>query len=535
VLGHSYGDNLARPHYNKYGHNGGPDPYGLSFIDGSPALSVTEDGQWLLVADTVGGRLLFFPLAPDGLPLDRYARFALGVPSLTSQASNYGADRFTRPNHSVMTADGGLFVSDFGGSRVLYFELPDLAAASGKGALQPLRPYVPPPDQVPKSHPGYRGTRQQLLFRSIKSGIPATHVLGQVDFETGLRGAASARQLGKEIGGLTLDRERGWLFVTEKHNHRVAIMDISKGVSTFMPAFAALGQPDLDSNVPFFGRATIEKGQDRVFGAPGPSEREQRAAAMKDPSQWHPAGMKEPTGACYDHATKMFFVVNDRVEILGFDLSGPVTSGMEPAIRIGGPRSTVKTDLPHVDLWLGIDEERRRLWSGWFALDLSGDIRKAVPVIGHFGLGFHPKAQALEDKHSGPINNLLGYSVGFCNRFGGTINALTVNPRTGTVYMADNPRFRVLCFNPEFRFEREPLRLTIGRAAVGLTGTGGLAPLKFTVQQQTLPRGLTVDAETGIISGTPTGDPGEYRVRIDVKTSVGNVEGVRHIVLEKIH
>ena len=309
-----------------------------------------------------------------------------------------------------MTADGRLFVSDFGGSRVLYFELPELAAASGKGALQPLREYVPPPGYVAPTHPGYRGTRPQLLFRSISSGVPAKAVLGQVDFETGLRGVASARQLGKEIGGLTLDRERGWLFVSERHNNRVAIFDIAKKVTTFMPAFAALGQPDLDSNAPYWGRGRMDNSDhDRVFGAEGSApDHEARRRKKFDPSQWHPAGMKEPTGACYDHVTKTLFVVNEGREILGFDLSGPIRNGLEPAIRIGGRHSTVKTDLPHVGSWLGIDEQRRRLWSEWFALDLSGDIRKSVPVIGHFGLGSHPQAGVLQSSHSNRIANLLG-------------------------------------------------------------------------------------------------------------------------------
>ena len=90
-----------------------------------------------------------------------------------------------------------------------------------------------------------------------------------------------------------------------------------------------------------------------------------------------------------------------------------------------------------------------------------------------------------------------------------------MNPRTGTVYMADNPRFRVMCFQPEFRFETAPLRLVVGQPATGLTGTGGLAPMKFTVSASALPRGLTIDHETGIVSGTPQGkageDPGPYR------------------------
>lgn len=537
VLGQSYGGNITRPHFNQFGHNDGPNPYGLSFIDGSPALSVTPDGQWLLVADTVGGRLLFFPLKADGLPLDRYARFALGVPSLTEQGSNYGPDRFARPNHSVMTEDGKLFVSDFGGSRVLYFELPDLAAASGAAALQPLRPFVPPDGYISPSqrHPGYRGTRQEFLFRNIRSGVPAKHVLGQIDFETGLREVASERQLGKEISGLALDRNRGWLFVTERHNNRVVIMDVGKSVETFMPCFAVLGQPDFTSNAPYWGRDTVVNDQDRSFEL----ERLGRGGAAAAPVttvgsvRWHPAGLKDPTGGCFDHVTGMFFVVNDGREILGFDLSGEVTNGMEPVLRIGGPHSTVATDLPRVGSWIAIDEANRRLWSEWFALDLSGDIRRSIPVVGHFGLGFDTRARFLEGTDTARVANLLGYSVGFCHRFGGTINAVAVNPRTGTVYFADNPRFRVLCFQPEFQFESEPLTVTNGQPAVGLTGTGGMAPLEFMVDSGELPHGLTIDSETGVVTGVPRDRPGEYRLGLRVKTATGETRGSRTIILHE--
>ena len=190
LLGQFYGNDLTRPHYNKYGPNNGPDPYGFDFADGTPALSVTDDGQWLLAADPIGGRLLFFPLGADGLPLDRSARLALGVPTLDARANNYGDARFNRPGHTVLTEDGRLFASDFQGSRILYFELPNLVNATGRGALQPLRRFVPPKDRRPRP-------REDFEFRSVDSGIPALHVLGQVDFHAGLRGDGLATSDGQ--------------------------------------------------------------------------------------------------------------------------------------------------------------------------------------------------------------------------------------------------------------------------------------------------------------------------------------------------
>jgi len=243
LLGQFYGNDVSRPHFNKYGPNNGPDPYGLDFSDGTPALSVSEDGQWLLAADPIGGRLLFFPLARDGLPLDRSARLALGVPSLDSRANSFGPGRFNRAGHSLWTSDGRLFASDFQGSRIMYFELPQVADATGGQALKPPRA-VPPPEDRP-----FR-PREEFDLRSIDSGQPALHVLGQVDFYTGLRDTASNRQMSKEISGLAYDRERDWLFVAEKLSHRVVIVDVRQGVETYMAATAVLGQPDFEQNAP---------------------------------------------------------------------------------------------------------------------------------------------------------------------------------------------------------------------------------------------------------------------------------------------
>jgi hypothetical protein len=497
LLGQFYGNDLTRPHYNKYGPNNGPNPYGFDFADGVPALSVTDDGTWLLASDPIGGRLLFFPLGEDGLALDRSARLAIGVPTLEARANSYGAARFNRPGHTLLTRDGRLFAADFQGSRILYFELPNLINTTSRGALEPLRPFKPSPHRQPLP-------REDFEFRSVDSGGTALHVLGQVDFYTGLRDTASKRQMGKEISGLAFDRERGWLFVCEKLNHRVLIVDVGRGVDTYMPALAVLGQPDFDQNAAQWGQ-----------------------------KEWHPRGMTLPAGVCYDHKTKTLYVVSgDRQrEILGFDLSGEVANGMAPVLRIGGPHATVESDLPRVERWLALDEKNRRLWSGLFALDLSGDSRKRVPLSGWFGVGDHPDAEHDQDTHTGTVASLLGYSVGFCHRFGGAVNALAVNPRTGTIYTADSPRYRVLCFQPEFQFRSTTVQVPENTPLCAITGTGGLAPMQFSLTSGRLPKGLELGAADGLISGTPRDKRGSYEVEITVRTATGMTRGKLQLLL----
>jgi hypothetical protein len=174
---------------------------------------------------------------------------------------------------------------------------------------------------------------------------------------------------------------------------------------------------------------------------------------------------------------------------------------------------------------LALDEKNRRLWSGLFALDLRSDFHKRVPLLGWFGLGDHPEAAREQDTHTGPVPSLLGYSVGFCHRFGGAVNALAVNPRTGTIYTADSPRYRVLCFQPEFRFRSTALQVRKGAPVCEIVGTGGLAPLQFSLAAGQLPAGLELDAKYGLIRGAPRDHRGSYVVEIAVQTATGTSRG----------
>jgi hypothetical protein len=191
----------------------------------------------------------------------------------------------------------------------------------------------------------------------------------------------------------------------------------------------------------------------------------------------------------------------------------------------------VESDLPAVAPLLGIDEKRRWLWNGLVALDLSGDLRKRARVVGWFGLGTHPDVVKEQDNHSGKTPSLLGYSVGFCDRFGGATSAMAVNPLTGTLYVADTPRYRVLCYQPKFSFRREPIVMVNGRTACEISGDGGLAPLRFSIAGGQLPAGLSLDAETGLLRGTPRDRAVEYDLEVSVTTATETTSGKIRLIL----
>lgn len=57
--------------------------------------------------------------------------------------------------------------------------------------------------------------------------------------------------------------------------------------------------------------------------------------------------------------------------------------------------------------------------------------------------------------------------------------------------------------------------------ATQLTVSGGVPPYSYTVASGTLPAGVSLDPQTGIVSGTPTGTPGIYAYTVRVQDTAG--------------
>jgi hypothetical protein len=99
------------------------------------------------------------------------------------------------------------------------------------------------------------------------------------------------------------------------------------------------------------------------------------------------------------------------------------------------------------------------------------------------------------------------------------------------LYVADTPRYRVLCFQPRFAFRASAVTLENGRPACDISGSGGIAPLKFSIVAGSLPDGVQLDAATGLVRGTPRDKPGTYAVDVEVASATETTRGGLRIEL----
>jgi hypothetical protein len=74
-------------------------------------------------------------------------------------------------------------------------------------------------------------------------------------------------------------------------------------------------------------------------------------------------------------------------------------------------------------------------------------------------------------------------------------------------------------------------RVAFGEAAVEISGSGGLSPLRFSLAGGALPKGLSLDPDTGLIAGEPEDAPGAYEAEIAVTSALGETRGTVRVEL----
>ncbi len=240
----------------------------------------------LFIGHHGNGRYDIYQLDENGLPLRRRADYAIGrtligrgfaFAPLGKKYLNFPTGADFDPVHQRLFVPDGTTLGP-PGARILVFDVhpeklvqlppgdfPEAIAVLGQPDFDHWDPGLGP------NIVGGRGSamvdvdNQRLFFSDgrnsrvlvwdirpevLESGMNASYVLGQPDFESNETGIGPNRFAG--VGRqMTFDPARNHLFVPDSRNYRVLVFDVSPDqIANGMDAFAVIGQPDFHSRKP---------------------------------------------------------------------------------------------------------------------------------------------------------------------------------------------------------------------------------------------------------------------------------------------
>jgi len=378
----------------------------------------------LFVADEYNHRVVVWQLDGMNRVADRAAQWVLGQPDLeSSYMGDPSATNMTVPlavaydKHSKR-----LFVGDGYHNRVLVYD----------------------------ARPG-----------SLRSGMAASVVLGQRDFETVEHGAGRDRfsfgvRMGRGIAsrfipmGLAVDEETQRLFVSDGENNRVLVFGIEEeGLANGASAIAVLGQPDFQSTEP--GRSAT--------------------------------ALHEPGHLAYDPQHGRLYVVDARNQrVVVFDASKSGLSNGAPALAVLGQPDFVSGPPPPVPRVMGGSapasfDDRSFLAPNGLALDAEAGMLYLTDAVipADRVLVFDVGAKTLEN--GAPAVAVLGASQtepGTQRFFGGRksypgqftlrdARGIAVDSEYGRLFVTGSFSSRVVIFN----FPRAAWRFVVGPKSLG--------------------------------------------------------------------
>ena len=306
------------------------------------------------------------------------------------------------------------------------------------------------------------------LSGGITDGMNAAHVLGQPDFTT-ISSTTSQNKLSSPED-VTYDPASHNLFVADFSNSRVIVYDLSAGITDGMNAAHVLGQPDFTSH-------SIATTQD---------------------------GLQLPESVRYNQTTKQLFVGDSgNARVIIYDLSAGITDGMNAAHVLGQPDFTTNTPTTTqngLGRWiegLGVDATRNKLYVADEAnnriiiFDLSAGITDGMNASLVLGQPDFTTSTATTTQTG--INDPEG--------------SIAVDSENNRIYVVDSSNNRVLVFN--FAKVTSSSTTTVPPPVLGQPYSVNLGfqahgTPTFSVVSGTLPPGLVLGANTGVLNGTPT-------------------------------
>ena len=402
---------------------------------------------------------------------------------------------------------------------------------------------------------GDTGNSRVLVYQlnnkdQFTDGLPhnATYVLGQLDFTSN---SDNLDQHSLSSMGMVYDQVNNRLFVEDEGNSRILVFSLSSGITNGMDASYVIGQPDFTSN-----SSGLTKNQFNDLYA----------------------------GLAYDNSTNNLFVY-DANRIMVFNTSpGNISNGMDASYVLGQPDFVTMSghapnqnsfyayygglvfDNVHKRLFI-VDESSNRV----LVFDLSNGITNdmnasnvlgqpdftsdsfdtcTVSKGGEFqGIGYDEKNQALFvednscnrvvifDLSSGISNGMnasmvLGqpdftssntYPVSQSSLLADYQNNIAFDTTNNAFYYTDVNNNRSLIFN-FIKITQDVLpNPTLNQAySQTISTSNSQGTVTYSVSSGSLPPGLTLNATTGLISGTPS-TSGSYTFSITAKDDTGTV------------
>jgi len=180
----------------------------------------------LFVNDQYLHRVLVFDLDDENRPLDRQADIVLGQPDFFTGDIRLASDRDLNIPLALAydPVAKHLFVADGGNNRIMVFDADPVRLETYDAAIAVI------------GQSDFTSKTRELSARAINFGVGFG------------RGIMSTSPLPM---GFAVDPVRRRLFVSDGINHRVLVFDIRSGqVRTGMSATSVIGQPDFESNTP---------------------------------------------------------------------------------------------------------------------------------------------------------------------------------------------------------------------------------------------------------------------------------------------
>jgi DNA-binding beta-propeller fold protein YncE len=318
----------------------------------------------------------------------------------------------------------------------------------------------------------------------LHSGMNASYVLGQSSYDANSQGSGMS---GLSVPqGLAYDISSGLLYVADKNNNRVVAYNTS-GLHDGMDASYVLGQPDFDTTT------------------------------YNDPAR---NTLTQPMGVDIDTVNHRLFVADSaNYRILVFNTSSLSDEGIDADFVLGEPNfTTLSEDISQSGIdspsAVSYDSAHNQL----FVLD---EYNSRVMIFDTSSLsnnGIAPDAVGLLGQ-----SDYTSYAPNVTRSGFGGGQALSYDSATNNLWITDSWNNRVLAFD----FARLAPTLpdaTLGSAYSVNLGSQTQGTVHYILDSGSLPSGLSLDADTGVLSGTPTAN-GTYHFTATISDNNG-VAGV---------